>query len=70
MNLYLYIPYNSFHTDAMKRSFIQTELMRYIRNSSDRRGLLATSRDYSTSDSGTADTRTHSCSRFQQHLLR
>lgn len=36
MNLYLYIPYNSFHTDAMKRSFIQTELMRYIRNSSDR----------------------------------
>lgn len=36
MNLYLYIPYHSFHTDAMKRSFIQTELMRYIRNSSDR----------------------------------
>jgi hypothetical protein len=35
MNLYLYIPFNSFHTDAMKRSFIQTELMRYIRNSSD-----------------------------------
>jgi hypothetical protein len=34
MNLYLYIPYNSFHTDAMKRGFIQTELMRYIRNSS------------------------------------
>lgn len=37
MNLYLYIPYNSFHTDAMKRSFIQTELMRYIRNCSDRK---------------------------------
>jgi len=36
MNLYLYIPFHSFHTDAMKRSFIQTELMRYIRNSSDR----------------------------------
>jgi hypothetical protein len=36
MNLYLYIPYNSFHTDAMKRGFIQTELMRYIRNCSDR----------------------------------
>jgi hypothetical protein len=35
MNLYLYIPYRSYHTDAMKRSFIQTELMRYIRNSSD-----------------------------------
>ena len=35
MNLYLYIPYNSFHTEAMKKSFIQTELMRYIRNSSD-----------------------------------
>ena len=34
MNLYLYIPYNSFHTDAMKRSFIQVELTRYIRNSS------------------------------------
>lgn len=37
MNLYLYIPFHSFHTDAMKRSFIQTELMRYIRNSSDRK---------------------------------
>lgn len=36
MNLYLYIPYHSFHSDAMKRSFIQTELMRYIRNSSQR----------------------------------
>jgi hypothetical protein len=36
MNLYLYIPFHSFHTEAMKRSFIQTELMRYIRNSSDR----------------------------------
>lgn len=36
MNLYLYIPFHSFHTDAAKRSFIQTELMRYIRNSSDR----------------------------------
>ena len=35
MNLYLYIPFNSFHTEAMKRSFIQTELTRYIRNSSD-----------------------------------
>jgi hypothetical protein len=35
MNIYLYIPFRSFHTDAMKRSFIQTELMRYIRNSSD-----------------------------------
>jgi hypothetical protein len=33
MNLYLYIPYLSMHTDAAKRSFIQTELMRYIRNS-------------------------------------
>jgi len=38
MNLYLYIPYSSFHTDAMKRSFIQTELMRYVRNSSAARG--------------------------------
>lgn len=36
MNLYLYIPYRSFHPLAMKRSFIQTELTRYIRNSSDR----------------------------------
>lgn len=34
MNLYLYIPYTSMHTPAAKRSFIQTELMRYIRNSS------------------------------------
>ena len=36
MNLYLYIPWQSFHTVAAKRAFIQTELMRYIRNSSDR----------------------------------
>jgi hypothetical protein len=35
MNLYLYIPFHSFHTTAAKRSFILTELMRYIRNSSD-----------------------------------
>ena len=34
MNLYLYIPFRSFHTDAAKSSFIQTELMRYIRNCS------------------------------------
>ncbi len=41
MNLYLYIPYRSFHTDAMKRSFIQTELMRYIRNSSSADGYYS-----------------------------
>jgi hypothetical protein len=35
VNLYLYIPYNSYHTIAMKRSFISTELQRYVRNSSD-----------------------------------
>lgn len=40
MNLYLYIPYRSFHTEAAKRSFIQTELMRYIRNSSDKESYL------------------------------
>lgn len=34
MNLYLYIPYLSFHTEAAKKSFIQTELTRYIRNTS------------------------------------
>ena len=34
MNLYLYIPFNSYHTDAAKRSFILTELTRYIRNNS------------------------------------
>lgn len=34
MNLYLYIPFNSFHPLAAKKSFIQTELMRYIRNTS------------------------------------
>jgi hypothetical protein len=40
MNLYLYIPFTSFHTEAMKRSFIQTELMRYIRNCSSREDYL------------------------------
>jgi hypothetical protein len=34
LNLYLYIPYLSFHSEAAKKSFIQTELMRYIRNTS------------------------------------
>lgn len=34
MNLYLYIPWSSHHPVAAKRSFIQTELMRYIRNTS------------------------------------
>ena len=34
MNLYLYIPFTSFHPTAAKKSFIQTELMRYIRNNS------------------------------------
>lgn len=46
MNLYLYIPFHSFHSAEMKRSFIQTELMRYIRNSSD-------IRDYSQHNSNT-----------------
>jgi hypothetical protein len=40
MNLYLYIPYRSFHTEASQRSFIQTELMRYIRNCSSRDDYL------------------------------
>lgn len=40
MNLYLYIPFDSHHTPAAKRSFIQTELMRYIRNSSDMQDYL------------------------------
>lgn len=41
MNLYLYIPYRSFHTEAMKKSFILTELMRYIRNSSSAEGYYS-----------------------------
>lgn len=40
MNLYLYLPYHSYHTDAAKRSFIQTELTRYIRNSSHKADYL------------------------------
>lgn len=36
MNLYLYIPYSSFHPVPLKQSFITGELQRYIRNSSDR----------------------------------
>lgn len=40
MNLYLYIPFGSFHTAAAKRAFIQTELMRYIRNSSSREAYV------------------------------
>ncbi|HVX01493.1 MAG TPA: hypothetical protein VHA52_13810 [Candidatus Babeliaceae bacterium] len=35
MNLYLYIPYHSFHPIHAKISFITTELQRYIRNCSD-----------------------------------
>lgn len=44
MNLNLYIPFNSFHTTAAKRSFIVTELMRYIRNSSDEEDYMALKR--------------------------
>lgn len=44
MNLYLYIPFLSYHTLAAKKSFIQTELMRYIRNSSDRDDYIALKR--------------------------
>jgi hypothetical protein len=44
MNLYLYIPFHSFHTTAAKRSFILTELMRYIRNSSDQHDYNALKR--------------------------
>lgn len=40
MNLYLYIPFNSYHTESTKRSFIQTELTRYIRNSSSMESYL------------------------------
>jgi hypothetical protein len=40
MNLYLYIPFHSFHTPAAKRAFILTELMRYIRNSSDEKDYV------------------------------
>ena len=40
MNLYLYIPYHSHHTSSSKRSFIQTELIRYIRNSSDQQDYI------------------------------
>ena len=41
LNLYLYIPFLSYHTDAAKRSFILTELMRYIRNSSHQEDYIA-----------------------------
>lgn len=44
MNLYLYLPYLSYHTESTKRSFIQTELMRYIRNSSSRDSYLVLKR--------------------------
>ena len=40
MNLYLYLPWHSFHTEAMKKSFIQTELIRYIRNSSNKEDYI------------------------------
>jgi hypothetical protein len=35
LNAHLYIPFSSCHTPAMKGGFIITELMRYVRNSSD-----------------------------------
>ena len=46
MNLYLYIPWHSAHPIAAKKSFIQTELMRYIRNSSDRAAYLNTKQQF------------------------
>jgi hypothetical protein len=48
MNLYLYIPYTSLHTDAAKAAFIQTELIRYIRNSSDIEAYIELKRRFYT----------------------
>ena len=42
LNAYLYIPYKSFHTPAMKLSFIRAELERYARNSSTIEAFLVT----------------------------
>jgi len=36
INTYLYIPFTSYHPIFMKQAFIRTELIRYIRNTSDR----------------------------------
>lgn len=34
LNKFLYVPFSSYHTREMKLSFIRTELMRFVRNSS------------------------------------
>src|SRR5690606_21796845 len=34
MNKFLYIPFASYHSKAMKKAFIKAELIRYVRNSS------------------------------------
>ena len=42
LNMYLYIPYRSFHTSHNKSGLITTELIRYIRNTSDFKEYLHT----------------------------
>ena len=46
MNRYLYIPFNSCHPFHVKRGFIKGELIRYIRNSSQREDYLRLARHF------------------------
>lgn len=48
MNMYLYIPYSSYHTSHMKSGFITTELIRYIRNTSSFEEYMKTKRAFYT----------------------
>jgi hypothetical protein len=41
LNKYLYIPYESFHSNSLKKGFIKAELIRYIRNSSSLENYLS-----------------------------
>lgn len=48
LNKYLYLPYHSFHNPLMKKAFIQTELQRYVRNSSSLELFLDISKKFYT----------------------
>ena len=46
MNKYLYLPFSSYHTTHSKSGFIRGELLRYIRNTSEKSFFLAISRQF------------------------
>jgi hypothetical protein len=48
LNMYLYVPFNSFHTEKTQRAIIKGELIRYIRSCSSREDYIQIKRTFYT----------------------